>query len=108
MISKLQNAKYFTKLDLKTAYWQVPINKEDNHKLAFTFNGKRYKFLRSSMGLRNSGTVFGVLINKVLEKHLNKYVINFVDDVLIFSKNLKDHIKHINLIMKKLKSIILR
>lgn len=103
IISKLQNAKIFTKLDLKTAYWQIPINPSDTHKLTFTFNGKRYKFLRSSMGLRNAGTVFGVLINKVLEKHLNKYVINFVDDVLIYSQNINDHIKHIDLIMKELK-----
>ena len=90
----VQGARYFSKIDLFSGYYQIRIAEEDREKTAFVTRYGSYEFLVLPMGLCNSPGTFMELMNYVFEKQLDRFVIVFLDDVLVFSKNLQEHEKH--------------
>jgi hypothetical protein len=87
----VQGARYFSKIDLHSGYYQIRIAEEDREKTAFVTRYGSYEFLVLPMGLCNSPGTFMELMNYVFEKQLDKFVIVFLDDVLVFSKDLQTH-----------------
>ena len=85
ILASLDGSKYFTSLDLKSGYWQIPLDEDSKEKTAFTSFMGLYQYVRLPMGYKCSGGIFSELMNKVLSGIQNKFVINYLDDVLIHS-----------------------
>ena len=99
----VQGAKYFSKIDLHSGYYQIRIAEEDREKTAFVTRYGSYEFLVLPMGLCNSPGTFMELMNFVFENQLDRFVIVFLDDVLVFSKSLLEHEKHMKEVLQILR-----
>ncbi|XP_062403850.1 uncharacterized protein LOC134094368 [Sardina pilchardus] len=98
----LQGATTFTKLDLRNAYHLVRIREGDEWKTAFNTPTGHYEYLVMPFGLTNAPAVFQALINDVLRDWLNKSVFVYLDDILIFSKSLHEHVHQVRLVLQRL------
>ena len=102
MLALLGNAKYFTSLDLKTGYWQVLMDQADKEKTAFTCHRGLFQFNVMPFGLSNAPAIFQVLMSIVLAE-LDKFAIAYLDDILIYSATLEEHIVHIQQVFDRLR-----
>ncbi len=98
----LQKAKIFSKLDLRSAYNMVRIKEGDEWKTAFSTTTGHWEYQVMPFGLANAPAVFQAFINDVLREMLNRFVFVYLDDILIFSDSLQEHIDHIQQVLKKL------
>ena len=99
----LEGAKVFTSLDLAAGYWQVPLDGDSIPKTAFsTPDGGHYEYKRLPFGLCNAPATFQRLMNELFKEELYKFVTIFLDDVLIYSSDEKEHADHLRLVLKKL------
>nr|GEZ65159.1 reverse transcriptase domain-containing protein [Tanacetum cinerariifolium] len=99
----LQGSRVYLKIDLRSGYHQLRVREEDIPKTAFRTRYGHYEFQVMPFGLTNAPTVFMDLINRVCKPYLDRFVIVFIDDILIYSKNRKEHEGHLKLILKLLK-----
>ncbi|KAM2774297.1 hypothetical protein COP1_019197 [Malus domestica] len=100
---QLKGACVFSKIDLRSGYYQLKIKDEDVPKMAFKTHYGHYEFLVMPFGLTNAPTTFMRLMNEVFQQYLDKFVSVFIDDILVYSKPKADHIRHLNLVLKKLR-----
>ncbi|KAK2912287.1 hypothetical protein Q8A73_006400 [Channa argus] len=98
----LQGATIFTKLDLRNAYHLVRIREGDEWKTAFNTPLGQFEYLVMPFGLTNAPAVFQSLINSVLRDFINRFVFVYLDNILIFSRNLHDHQQHVRLVLQRL------
>ena len=98
----LHGATVFTKLDLRNAYHLVRIKEGDEWKTAFNTALGHFEYLVMPFGLTNAPAVFQALVNDVLRDFLNRFVFVYLDDILIFSKNMSDHISHVHQVLQRL------
>ncbi|XP_041810033.1 uncharacterized protein lrfn4b [Chelmon rostratus] len=98
----LQEATFFTKLDLRNAYHLVRIREGDEWKTAFNTPNGHYEYLVMPFGLTNAPAVFQSLVNDVLRDMLNRFVFVYLDDILIFSKNENEHVQHVRQVLQRL------
>nr|GFC50943.1 putative reverse transcriptase domain-containing protein [Tanacetum cinerariifolium] len=103
LFDQLQGSKVYSKIDLRSGYHQLRVREEDIPKIAFRTRYGHYEFQVMPFGLTNAPAVFMDLINRVCKPHLDRFVIVFIDDILIYSKNKKEHKGHLKLILKLLK-----
>ncbi|GJR73742.1 putative reverse transcriptase domain-containing protein [Tanacetum coccineum] len=99
----LQGSSVYSKIDLRLGYHQVRVREEDIPKSAFRTCYDHYEFQVMPFGLTNAPVVFMDLINRVCKPYLDKFVIIFIDDILIYSKNKKEPEEHLKLILELLK-----
>ncbi|MBE6133033.1 MAG: hypothetical protein E7180_06615 [Erysipelotrichaceae bacterium] len=102
LIDRVKGAKYFTKLDLKSAYNLVRIKEGDEFKTAFRTRYGHYEYLVMPFGLKNAPATFQHFINDVLSDYLDDFVISYIDDILIYSNSLEEHHEHVRKVLKKL------
>lgn len=98
----LQGATVFIKLDLRNAYHLVCIREGDEWKTAFNTPTGHYEYLVMPFGLTNAPVVFQALVNDVLQDTINKYVFVYLDDILIFSRSLNEHVHHVQTVLQRL------
>nr|GEZ74789.1 hypothetical protein [Tanacetum cinerariifolium] len=99
----LQGSRVYSKIDLKSGYHQLRVREEDISKTAFRTRYGHYEFQVMPFGLTNAPAVFMDLMNRVCKPYLDRFVIVFIDDILIYSKNRKEHEGRLKLILKLFK-----
>lgn len=102
MIQNLGKARVFSTVDLESGYHQVLIIKSDREKTGFAINHAKFHFKRMPFGLKNAPSIFQSCVNDILHEFIGKFAYVYIDDALIFSDNMEEHMKHISLIVQAL------
>jgi hypothetical protein len=103
LFDQLKGAYVFLKIDLRSGYQQLKIRASDIPKTAFVTRYSLYEYTVMSFRLTNAPTNFMYLKNKVFMEYLDKFMVVFIDDILIFSKNEEEHDKHLHMVLQKLR-----
>ncbi|GJT90040.1 putative reverse transcriptase domain-containing protein [Tanacetum coccineum] len=103
LFDQLQGSSVYSKFDLRLGYHQLRVRKEDIPETAFRTRYGHYEFQVMPFGLTNAPAVFMDLMNRVCKPYLDKFVIVFIDDILIYSKNKQEHEEHLKQILELLK-----
>ncbi|KAK1911204.1 hypothetical protein P3342_011806 [Pyrenophora teres f. teres] len=105
---RLSRAKIFTALDLRDGYYLIRIAKGEEWKTAFRSRYGHYEYTVMPFGLTNAPATFQELINNVLRAHLDIFVIAYLDDILVYSETLEDHVEHVKTVLRALEQFNLR
>nr|CAN63114.1 hypothetical protein VITISV_031750 [Vitis vinifera] len=103
LFDQLERARYFTKLDLRSGYYQVRIAEGYEPKTTCVTRYGSYEFLVMPFGLTNAPATFCTLKNKIFHPYLDKFVVVYLDDIVIYSNTLKEHVEHLRKVFKILR-----
>ncbi|GJV96232.1 putative reverse transcriptase domain-containing protein [Tanacetum coccineum] len=103
LFDQLQGSSVYSKINLRSGYHQLRVQDKDIAKTAFRMQYEHYEFQVMPFGLTNAPVVFMDLINRVCKPYLDKFMIVFIDDILIYSRNKEEHANHLRIILELLK-----
>ena len=103
MYDRLGGSKVFSKIDLRSGYWQVPVREQDIPKTAFKTRWGLYEYLVVPFGMTNAPAQFMNLMHDVLREYLDKLVLVFLDDILVYSQTVEEHAEHLRQVFAKLR-----
>jgi hypothetical protein len=98
LLDRLKKAKFFSKIDLRSGYHQMKIREQDIPKTTFTTRYGLYEFV-VSFGLTNAPAYFMNLMNKVFMEELDRFVVVFINDILIYSETTEEHEEHLRVVL---------
>ncbi|KAI2650806.1 Transposon Tf2-6 polyprotein [Labeo rohita] len=101
-LEQLRSARYYTKLDLRSAYNLIRIREGDEWKTAFSTTSGHYEYRVMPFGLVNSPSYFQAFINDVFRDMLNRWVIAYMDDILVYSNSYSEHVQHVRSVLQRL------
>jgi hypothetical protein len=102
LFDQLVGAKVFSKIDLRSGYHKIKIRASDIPKTAFSTRYELYEYLVMSFGLTNAPAYFMYLMNSVFMPELDKFMVVFIDDILVYSKNEEEHVGHLHVVLQHL------
>lgn len=109
LVVKTRDCKFFSTLDLNSAFWSIPLRVTDRHKTAFVTHEGHYQWTCLPFGLKTSPAIFQRIMCNIIRKHkLGKFTVSYIDDILIFSKTFSDHVEHLKQIFQAIKKEGLR
>ncbi|GBG63187.1 hypothetical protein CBR_g36955 [Chara braunii] len=103
LLERLGGAKFFSKLDLKSGYHQLEIRKEDHYKTAFTMRYGHFEWLVMPFGLTNAPATFQAAMTTEFRHMLDRYVLIYLDDILVYSRSLEEHVEHLRTVLERLR-----
>jgi hypothetical protein len=103
LFDQVCGANIFSKLDLRSSYHQVRIKDEDINKPAFQTRYGHYEFVVIPFGLTNSPTTFMCLMNNIFSQYLDKFLVVFIDDILVYSKTKEEHDERLRIVLQTLR-----
>ncbi|GJS89668.1 putative reverse transcriptase domain-containing protein [Tanacetum coccineum] len=103
LFNQLQGSQFFSKIDLRSGYHQLRVHKDDIPKTAFRTRYGHFEFTVMPFGLTNAPKIFIDLMNRVCRPYLDKFVIVFIDNILIYSKTQEENVEHLRLVLEILK-----
>lgn len=104
IIIKARNCRYFTTLDINSAFWSIPLRIEDRRKTGFVTQDGHFQWTCLPFGLKTSPAIFQRILSNILRKHkLTEFSVNYIDDILIHSPTFKEHLDHIKKVIDAIK-----
>jgi hypothetical protein len=99
LFDQVGGAKIFSKLDLRSDYHQVRIKDKDINKTTFRTRYRHYESVVIPFGLTNAPTTFMCLMNNIFSQYLDKFIVVFIDDILVYSKMEEEHDEHLRIVL---------
>lgn len=104
IIIRARNCKYFTTLDINSAFWSIPLRIEDRRKTGFVTQEGHYQWTCLPFGLKTSPAIFQRILSNILRQHkLSEFSVNYIDDILIHSQTFEEHLYHIEKVLEAIK-----
>lgn len=104
LLIKTKNCKFFSTLDINSAFWSIPLRITDRRKTAFITQEGHFQWTCLSFGLKTAPAIFQRILSNIIRKHkLTDFTVNYIDDILIFSKSFSEHIQHLTLLFQAIR-----
>ena len=104
LVTKTINCNYFTTLDVNSAFWSIPLKITDRHKTGFVTQEGHYQWTCLPFGLKISPAIFQRILGNIIRKYnLTEFTVNYIDDILIFSRTFNEHILHIKKLLEAIR-----
>lgn len=103
LLDELTGTKFVSNLDLRSGYHQIRMVEQDEPKTTFKTHHKQFQFRVMPFGLTNAPATFQCLMNSICASYIRKFILVFMDDILVYSKSMEDHLKHLKVVFEILR-----